>query len=156
MVLIILIFRISFFLFFLIVSNTINAQTITGKARIIDGDTIHIGKNKIRLHGIDAPEYKQNCFIDKKTWNCGIQSTLFLKKTIIGKTVNCFVTDIDRYNRYLANCYIGEVHINKYLVRNGWAIAYRYYSIDFVKRRKLSKKRKNWHMARKIPRTLFV
>ncbi len=34
---------------------------VTGNARVVDGDTIHIGKTKIRLHGIDALEMKQTC-----------------------------------------------------------------------------------------------
>ena len=45
-------------------------KTIEGKVKIIDGDTIHIGNNKIRLHGIDAPETNQKCTLDEETWNC--------------------------------------------------------------------------------------
>ncbi len=40
-------------------------QLVEGRARVIDGDTIKIGKSRIRLHGIDAPESKQRCK-DKK------------------------------------------------------------------------------------------
>ena len=39
----------------------VNSKTITGNAKVIDGDTIHIGSSKIRLHGIDAPETDQTC-----------------------------------------------------------------------------------------------
>ena len=60
-------------------------KIIEGKAKIIDGDTIHIGINKIRLHGIDAPETNQECTIDKETWDCGIKSTLALKNFILDK-----------------------------------------------------------------------
>ncbi len=52
---------------------------IEGKAKIIDGDTIHIGKYKIRLHGIDAPEIKQTCTINKIIWECGFESSQALK-----------------------------------------------------------------------------
>ena len=63
----ILIFK--FFLFLLFSScSIVNAKTIIGKAKIIDGDTININLNKIRLHGIDAPETKQNCIFQKKKW----------------------------------------------------------------------------------------
>ena len=47
------------------------AGELTGSARIVDGDTIHIGKAKVRLHGIDAPEGKQTCAADGKEWPCG-------------------------------------------------------------------------------------
>ena len=63
-------------------SNFVFAKTINGKPRIIDGDTIHIKSNKIRLHGIDAPETKQTCKIDNEEWYCGKQSTKELKKLI--------------------------------------------------------------------------
>ena len=47
-------------------SNFVLAKTINGKPQIIDGDTIHIKSNKIRLHGIDAPETKQTCKINNE------------------------------------------------------------------------------------------
>ena len=58
------------------------AQSINGKAKIIDGDTIHIGKNKIRLYGIDAPEINQTCTIKKIKWKCGIDSSQALENII--------------------------------------------------------------------------
>ena len=69
-------------------SDSISEKIIEGKAKIIDGDTIHIGKNKIRLHGIDAPEIKQTCKIKDKIWNCGIESSLELKKLILNNNIS--------------------------------------------------------------------
>ena len=60
-------FLITFFLIFYS-SSSFSKKIIEGKAKIIDGDTIHIGKNKIRLHGIDAPETNQVCTINSKEW----------------------------------------------------------------------------------------
>ena len=117
---------------FLFFSNFIFAKTINGKPRIIDGDTIHIKSNKIRLHGIDAPEIKQTCEIDNEDWNCGKQSTKELKNLINNQNVECITNDIDRYNRYVAICYVNEININQWMVKNGWAIAYRYYSKDYI------------------------
>ena len=77
----ILIFKI-FFLIFLFNNNLIYAKTIIGIATVIDGDTIHINNNKIRLHGIDAPEKNQTCLDEDKNWKCGKQSTFELKKII--------------------------------------------------------------------------
>ena len=113
-------------------TNFANSKTIFGKARIIDGDTIHIKSNKIRLHGIDAPETKQTCKIDNQDWYCGKQSTKELKNLIKNQKVECNVNDVDRYNRYVAICYVNEININQWMVKNGWAIAYRYYSKDYI------------------------
>tara|TARA_B100001996_G_scaffold303237_1_gene244014 strand:- start:92 stop:565 length:474 start_codon:yes stop_codon:yes gene_type:complete len=114
------------------VTNFGVSKTILGKARIIDGDTIHIKSHKIRLHGIDAPETKQTCKIDNEVWYCGKQSTKELKNLINNQKVKCNANDVDRYNRYVAICFVNEININQWMVKNGWAIAYRYYSKDYV------------------------
>ena len=121
-----------FFFILLFLSNYSFAKTIIGKAKVIDGDTIHIKNNKIRLHGIDAPEIKQTCKIDKEEWFCGKQSTNELKKIINNQSVECVVNDIDIYNRYVAICVSNNINLNQWMVKNGWAIAYRYYSTDYI------------------------
>ena len=108
------------------------SKTIIGNARVIDGDTININNNKIRLHGIDAPETKQTCKLDSVDWFCGKQSTEELKKIINDQSVECTVSDIDIYNRYVAICLVNELNLNQWMVKNGWAIAYRYYSTDYI------------------------
>ena len=108
------------------------SKTIIGHARVIDGDTIHIKNNKIRLHGIDSPEAKQTCKIDSQNWFCGKQSTEELKKIINNQSVECTVNDIDIYNRYVAICLVNDINLNQWMVKNGWAIAYRYYSTDYI------------------------
>ena len=137
----ILIFKI-FFLIFLFNNNLIYAETIIGIATVIDGDTIHIDNNKIRLHGIDAPERKQTCLDEDKNWECGKQSTFELKKIINEKNVKCQTTDIDKYKRYVAICYINNLNINQTMVRKGWAIAYRHYSDAFIKDEDYARKNK--------------
>jgi endonuclease YncB( thermonuclease family) len=124
------------------ITNFANSKTILGKAKIIDGDTIHIKSNKIRLHGIDAPETKQTCKIDNQDWYCGKQSTKELKNLIKNQKVECNVNDVDRYNRYVAICYVNEININQWMVKNGWAIAYRYYSEDYVLEEKYANDKK--------------
>ena len=113
-------------------SNFALAKTINGKPRIIDGDTIHIKSNKIRLHGIDAPETKQTCKINDEVWFCGKQSTKELKNLINKQEVKCITNDVDIYNRFVAICYVNEININQWMVKSGWAIAYRYYSTDYI------------------------
>tara|TARA_Y100000590_G_C15701663_1_gene1007030 strand:+ start:1662 stop:2153 length:492 start_codon:yes stop_codon:yes gene_type:complete len=141
---IILIIKYFFFLFFFLVffNGSEIGKIINGKAIIIDGDTIHIGNNKIRLHGIDAPELYQTCNYKGDKWNCGQQSKNFLKKIISLNPINCKVNDIDRYKRYIAICYSGKYNINEMMVKNGWAIAYRYYSKDYIEDELIAEKEK--------------
>jgi endonuclease YncB( thermonuclease family) len=127
----ILIFKI-FFLIFFFNNNFAYTQSITGKAKVIDGDTIHIDKNKIRLHGIDAPERNQNCLYNNQEWACGKESTSALKKLINNQLINCKIKSIDRYNRYVAICFANEINLNKLMVKKGWATSYKYYSMDFI------------------------
>ena len=117
-----------------------NQIIISGKAKIIDGDTIHIENNKIRLHGIDAPELNQNCNYKNKDWECGQQSKKYLIQLIDSNAVNCQVIGIDRYKRYIGICYVNKLNINKMMVKNGWAIAYRYYSKDYTDEEFIAKK----------------
>ena len=133
---------ITVFIILLVTHNFSFAKTIVGKPKVIDGDTIHINKNKIRLHGIDAPETKQTCIINLKKWFCGKQSTIELKKLINDKIVKCNVNDIDIYNRFVAVCFIDTVDLNQWMVKNGWAIAYRYYSNDYIIEEGVARKNK--------------
>ena len=140
----ILIFKIFFIVFFCLVLNTCvqTQKLIKGKAKVIDGDTIHIGNNKIRLHGIDAPEQKQTCSFEGNEWNCGKDAKFFLSNLINKKSVSCRVNDIDKYNRLVAICFIDNININQIMIMSGWAIAYRYYSKDFIKEEEIAKKNK--------------
>ena len=116
---------------------------VTGKPRIVDGDTIHIGKRKIRLHGIDAPEMKQTCRTSKgKEQMCGILAKQALERLVKGQDVTCKGDKRDRYKRLIAVCYIGPFNINKQMVVDGWAMAYRKYSKDYVKAETFAKSRR--------------
>ena len=108
------------------------AEDFSGKARVVDGDTIYVGSTKVRVFGIDAPEQKQTCTHNKKQWNCGEQSTFALANIIGNHWVECIKKDVDRYRRIVATCYTGPYDIAKKMVLQGWAIAYRRYSKDYV------------------------
>ena len=135
-----LIFSFAFILVFCL--NQVHGKTIYGKAKVIDGDTINIGKTKIRLHGIDAPETKQTCSKSVKKWNCGLESKKFLKNLIGNDQIQCDTNGLDRYKRYIGVCYKNNIDLNSEMVINGWAIAYRYYSLDYVKEEKIAKSNK--------------
>ena len=105
---------------------------ITGPARVIDGDTLEIAGERIRLHGIDAPESKQTCIADDVTWPCGQRATAALVAFIGGVPVRCVEQGTDRYGRTIATCYAQGEDIEAFMVLNGWALAYRRYSLDYV------------------------
>ena len=123
--------------------SKIEAGEISGLPTITDGDTIKIDNKRIRFHGIDAPEKKQICNKDLKKYSCGKKATEALTKKINGKRVVCKVFDrVDRYKRYLGICFLGEINLNKWMVRNGYAVAYKRYSEDYIDDEKYAKKNK--------------
>ena len=142
MALVTLIFKIIFILFFFLFPYLFKSQIVNGDAKVIDGDTIHIGNNKIRLHGIDAPEKNQKCVFNNKDWECGKNSTLALREMIKNSPVICRINDVDRYKRYIAVCFSDKKSLNKMMVKNGWAIAYRYYSKDYIDEEFIAKRKK--------------
>jgi len=111
---------------------SIAVADVTGKPRVVDGDTIWIGETKIRLHGIDAPEMKQTCIKGDEKYSCGQAATVALKEMLTDRDVKCQGKDVDRYGRIVAVCFVGEVDINASMVVLGWALAYRRYSMDYV------------------------
>lgn len=108
-------------------------ETVAGVASVIDADTLEIHGQRIRLHGIDAPESKQACLDDAgKEWRCGQKAALSLSDRIGRSPVSCEGRDTDRYGRIVAVCFKGTDDINAWLVAQGWAVAYRQYSTDYV------------------------
>jgi len=93
--------------------------------KVIDGDSLEIGNSRIRLMGIDAPEYTQYCKDENKTkYNCGIEAKNHLEQ-IIGKTsIICKVHKKDQYNRDLCTCYKNNTDINREMVQSGYALVY--------------------------------
>lgn len=109
------------------------AEQISGKARVIDGDSLVIKGEKIRLHGIDAPELKQTCQTNKgKKQLCGKMAKQSLQRLIKNQKVTCLGNSRDKYKRLLATCYVEPFNINKKMVTDGWALAYRKYSKDYI------------------------
>ena len=80
--------------------------------------------------------------IRDRDWYCGKQSTAELKKIIDNQSVECQVSDIDIYDRYIAICSTIKTNLNKWMVKNGWAIAYRYYSTDYILEEKYARENK--------------
>jgi endonuclease YncB( thermonuclease family) len=109
-----------------------SAETLSGPARVIDGDTIELEGERIRFHGIDTPEARQLCKASGAEYRCGDNATAFLVDLISDDPVTCIGDTRDRYKRLIGVCYVGEFDLNAALVRAGWAVAYRRYSTDYV------------------------
>jgi endonuclease YncB( thermonuclease family) len=108
------------------------AQTLSGQADVIDGDTLSPRgeKTRIRLYGVDAPEGQQSCEdTSGKRYLCGSRAAEALAE-IIGRNgrVTCEKLDQDRYGRIVAVCRANGRDINGELIRQGWAIEYGQYS----------------------------
>jgi endonuclease YncB( thermonuclease family) len=107
---------------------------ISGKAKVIDGDTITIKKTKIRFSGIDAPEsyyYGQTQYCQRpngKIWACGKKASSKLKELIDGQQVQCTDEGEDKYGRTLSICFANGVDLQSEMVRSGMAVAYLRYS----------------------------
>ena len=124
-------------------NTKITAGEIYGFPIITDGDTIKISNNKIRLHGIDAPEKNQSCIKNNKEYNCGAVATKALIRKISKNVVKCFTQkNKDRYKRFIGVCFVGQEDLNKWMVKNGYAIAYRRYSKDYIVDEEFAKKNK--------------
>ena len=101
--------------------------------KITDGDTIKIDGEKIRFSGIDTPELKQTCIKDRVKNSCGIKAKQILIDKISNNKVNCITEGKDQYKRTLAECFVNSESLSSYLVKSGYAFAYRKYSKKFIK-----------------------
>ena len=122
---------IAILLLFLLLPVSAFAAT-SDRVRVIDGDTIDISGQRIRLHGIDTPEAKQECRRDGVTWLCGAAATNVLRKLIGGAQITCIQRDMDRYGRVVAVCHANGIDLNAAMVQSGMALAYRKYSDDYT------------------------
>jgi len=121
------------FALLLIPSAPVQGDPLVGVASVIDGDTIEIHGQRIRLEGIDAPEAAQLCMDEGgRQWRCGQKAALALADRIGSRPVACEPTGRDRYRRTLAICRVGDDDLNAWMVRHGWALAYRRYSTMYV------------------------
>ncbi len=106
---------------------------LSGPALIVDGDTIMIAGQHIRLEGIDAPEMAQACFTASgASWPCGREAAKVLGALTIGRDFACDSRGTDKYGRMLAICYAGGLDLNAEMVRTGYAWAFVKYSQEYA------------------------
>ena len=100
------------------------------QVRVIDADTVDVDGVRYRLHGIDAPEARQSCRAWGRTWDCGAAATEALMSRARG--LSCAGNGSDAFGRTIGTCSSGGRDLNAWLVENGWALAYRRFSEDYV------------------------
>jgi endonuclease YncB( thermonuclease family) len=112
--------------------NFFPMEAFIGRARAVDGDSIKLNGQSIRLFGIDAPEYNQACaHPDDKQWPCGRLSHKALKELLANQSTTCHPIKKDVYRRVLASCFTDDGNLAEQMVQNGWAFAYSRYSEEF-------------------------
>lgn len=127
-----------------------SSANLQGVASVIDGDTVVIHNQRIRLHGIDAPESSQVCMVDGKPWRCGAEAANRLSEKIGKMPVVCEKRDTDRYGRQVSVCSLHGENLNAWMISEGLAVAYRKYSSDYVQQEAAAKEAKRGIWASKF------
>jgi len=118
-------------------------ETVQGIARIIDGDTIAFGGQRIRLFGIDAPESTQVCDVGVRAWRCGEAARDILARQIGNRPVRCEIQDTDPYGRLVAVCINAQGEdLNAFMVVHGLAVAYTQYSRAYERAQTVAQERR--------------
>jgi endonuclease YncB( thermonuclease family) len=100
---------------------------------VTDGDSLRRGSQRIRLHGIDAPELGQQCRDQAgHSYRCGEEARRILKELVGSPEISCDIIETDRYQRDVARCRVDSVEVNREMVRLGWAVAYGRQNIDYL------------------------
>jgi len=117
------------FVLLLVLSSVAVPGEVAGRASVIDGDTLEIRGERIRLWGIDTPESSQLCRADdSRVYRCGAKAANELDAFIGGRPVFCAPLSQDQYGRTVASCSVNGIDLGEWLVRNGLALDWPQYS----------------------------
>ena len=140
--------------YLLVGCTTIETKKVKSDSiKIVDGDTIVLNGEKIRFSGIDTPELKQTCMQVDQEVACGMSAKLLLVKKIGNKTPKCISEGKDYFKRTLAECFVNGESLSRFLVRSGYAFAFRKYSKKFVEDEEFARANKLglWSMKFQYP-----
>ncbi len=117
-----------------LIIRSFGTAAVYSSIKVLDGDSLRDGAEEIRLHGIDAPEYRQTCTdAAGKPYACGKRAARHLRKLIGNAPVSCQIIDADKYDRSVGVCSANGVDLNKAMVEAGWAVAYTRHSLSYVR-----------------------
>ena len=120
-----------FFLFLFLFTTVFTDASYAARVKVVDGDSLEIDGVRIRLEGIDSPEYGQSCFSGTgEKYYCGDESYYYLKNLVKDRHLICVESGRDKYNRSLCECFVDDendkrINVNEQMVKSGWAVAYR-------------------------------
>ena len=142
--------KLSLYVFLLLMFYNVS---LANNLKVIDGDTIVLNGEKIRFSGIDTPELKQTCMNGDEKVFCGKTAKMLLIKKIGNETPECISEGRDAYKRTLAECFVNGESLSAFLVRSGYAFAYRKYSDKFINDEEFAKENKlgMWAMTFQYP-----
>lgn len=105
---------------------------ITGAASVVDGSSLDIKSNRMRIWGVDTPERGAWCYSNGRRWKPMDDSTAALRRCLEGKTVTCRVQKVERAwfrRRHTAECWTDDgMDVAECMIRAGWATDYSCYS----------------------------
>jgi endonuclease YncB( thermonuclease family) len=119
-------------------SSAACADSISGRASVVDGDSIEIHGERIHILDIDAPERAQFCFkkseaIEEGAWPCGQQAALALSDWIGQQNVTCDVSKRVKQDGWSGRCVVAGQDAGEWLAENGWAVPDRNCKCDVVR-----------------------
>lgn len=105
----------------------------SGRAHVLDGDSLYVGDAEVRLYGIDSPEHGQRCErTGGGSWACDEAAKARLMHLAQDRVVACVPEGHDRHDRVIAMCWVDGIDLGGQLVTEGLAWAYRRYSMEYA------------------------
>ncbi|MBP1532457.1 MAG: thermonuclease family protein [Alphaproteobacteria bacterium] len=95
--------------------------------KAVDGDSLSCGNRRIRLDGIDAPEFMQTCYTaEGSEYPCGQEALNYLSNLVDSRNIECRCqAETDKYGREICECFADGLSLNQAMVAAGWAVCYR-------------------------------
>lgn len=124
----------------LLLTSIAAAAEIRGVPKILDGDTVEIAHQRIRIFGIDAPEMEQLCLdAAAQRSTCGLSARNALSSFGARRSWSCTSVDVDQYGRHVARCQVEGQDVGRWMVAQGWALSFIRYSSAYVEDEKAAR-----------------
>lgn len=104
-------------------ARPVQPRPFAGRVFVIDGDTLRIGRARVRLFGMDAPELTQRGGWKARSHMIGLAG---------GREVAVEPVDVDCYGRVVARVWLGSVDLSERMVRDGFARGLNAWTVDYA------------------------